>query len=246
MPPSFSPIPTLARITRRLQARHPQRPLKGLTRLANTLDRWLPAYAGPVRFPDGTRMHLDSRNPAERWLIFSGDYQPALTHLLSQHTPRGGYALDVGANLGFYTLKFAQWTGPDGRVAAFEANPALAQRLEEQVTLNDFAHVAVVAQPVHSQAETLTFYISASPGKSSIHSAHVAAPTETLTLQAITLDAYLHQHDWPRLDVVKMDIEGNDCNALLGARETLARFRPVIVFEYWFSTPDTITQQVFD
>lgn len=191
-------------------------------------------------------MHLDSHHSAERWLLFSGDYQPALTFFLKQHTPRDGYALDVGANLGFYTVKLAHWTGPNGRVAAFEANPAMVQRITQQLALNNFSHVDVVPQPAHSQAETLTFYVSSSPGKSSIHNTHVAAPVQALTLQAITLDAYLQQQDWPRLDVIKLDIEGNDCSALLGARASLERFRPVIAFEYWLNTPESVARQAFD
>lgn len=122
--PTLNPAPIIARSTRWLQARFSQRPIKGLTRVSNLLSRWLPPYQGVVHLEDGIYMQPDSRQPAERWLLYSGNYQPALTLILKQRTPSGGYCLDIGANLGFYTIKFARWAGPTGRVVAFEANPA--------------------------------------------------------------------------------------------------------------------------
>jgi FkbM family methyltransferase len=239
----LNPMPLVAAGARRLQALQPGRPVKGLTRFSTWLSHWLPDYQGVIRLPDGIRLEVDSRQSAERGLLIAGDYQPALTHALKQRTPAGGACLDVGANLGFYALKFAQWVGPQGRVAAFEANPALAERIKRHVALNGFPHVDVVCDPVHREVGPVSFYISSSPGKSSIHASHVPDPVRALTLTAITLDTYLQAHDWPRLDAIKLDIEGNDCNALLGARVSLARFRPFIAFEYWHNTPREIAEE---
>lgn len=239
----------IAAMTRRLQAAQPQRPVRGLTRFAALLDRVLPRYQGVIRLPEGAYLQVDSREPAQRWLLYSGSYQPAVTHALRQHTPRGGWCLDVGANLGYYTITLAAWAGSEGRVAAFEANPAMAAQVRANVQLNatrdDFAPVDVVAQPVHHCVGPVTFYVSDSPGKSSVVAGHVRAPVEQLTLEAITIDSYLTAQGWPRLDIIKIDIEGNDCNALLSAETSLSRFRPVIVFEYNFKTPQTVAADTF-
>lgn len=244
------PVPMIAAGTRRLQAAQPDRPLRGLTRFAALLDRWLPRYQGVIRLPGGGRLALDSREPAQRWLLFSGSYQPAITHALHAHTPRGGWCLDVGANLGYYTVVLAAWAGPQGRVAAFEANPAMAAHVRRNIALNapldGFARMDLVEQPVHRRAGPVTFYVSSSPGKSSLVAAQVPAPVERLTLDAIALDDYLSAKAWPRLDVIKIDIEGNDCNALLGAQASLERFRPAIVFEYGFGTPRELAAETFD
>jgi FkbM family methyltransferase len=184
-------------------------------------------------------MLVDSRQPAERWLLYSGNYQPALTAILKQHTPPGGCCLDVGANLGFYTIQFGDWVGSAGRVVAFEANPALVDRVEHNVRLNGFAHVSVVSAAVYDQPGEMAFFISSSPGKSSTHLIDHAV--KQLTVPAITLDGYLSEHPLPRLDVIKMDIEGSDCHALLGAVDTLTRFRPLVVFEYKPTTPPEVT-----
>jgi len=242
----LNPVPVIAAGTRWLQAAQPQRPLRGLTRFAALLDRWLPRYQGVIRLPGGARLAVDSREPAQRWLLFSGSYQPAVTHALRAHTPRAGYCLDIGANLGYYTVMLASWTGPEGRVVACEANPAMAAHTRHNVALNGFAHVEVIEQPVDRQAGPVTFYVSASPGKSSLVAERAGQAVAHLALEATTIDAIVTARAWPRLDVIKIDIEGSDCNALLGARESLARFRPVIVFEYSFATPREIAAETFD
>jgi len=245
VPFSLHPLPVIARITRWLQSLRPRRPLKGATRLANWLHRFLPPYQGVVRLEGGMRMAVDTRFSAERTILLFGSYQPALARLLREHTPPDGHCLDIGANVGFFTLQFAQQVGRAGRVAAFEANPALAERIRDNAALNDFSHVHVVNKAVDRQAGQAAFYISPQPGKSSLLGEHVASPTQTIVVETIIIDAYLEQHDWPRLDIIKMDIEGNDCSALLGARESLTRFRPFIVLEYWYNTPTAIAREAF-
>lgn len=234
----FALVPLIAGVTRRLQARFPERPIKGLTRFSNLLNRWLPAYQGVITLVNGSRMLVDSRQPAERWLLYAGNYQPALTAILKRHTPPGGCCLDVGANLGYYAVQFGQWVGSAGRVVAFEANPVLVARIRHNVLVNAFQHVSIVSAAVSDQPGEIEFHIASSPGKSSVQA--IDGEVATLVVPAITLDGYLSEYPLPRLDVIKMDIEGSDCQALLGAAATLQRFRPLIVFEYKPSTPPEI------
>lgn len=239
-----SPIAAMASITRRLQARRKHQPLRGLTRIANLTHRVFPAFSGVVTLPDTIQMQLDSRISAERSLLFMGDYQPALTALLRDHTSPGAYCVDIGANLGFYALKFARWSGEGGRVAAFEANPIMADRVRENVEINQFQHVDVVQCAVHDNVGELEFFVSASPGKSSLYHNHISDVAQTVNVQTITIDTYVAQHNWSSLDVMKLDIEGNDCRALLGAKQSLTQFRPFVAFEYWFSTPQAIVHEL--
>ena len=233
----MNPYPLITAGTRRLQALYPRRSIKGFSRLSNWLNRLLPPFEGTIHLPDGLRLAIDTHLPAERQVMVSGLYQPALTYFLQQHTPPGAFCLDLGANIGFFTLKLAHWAGPQGRVAAFEANPQMAARVSRNVALN---------RPVDREARQATFYLAANPGKSSLLATQVAAPVDVLTLETIVLDNYLQAQGWNRLDVIKSDIEGNDCNALLGAQAALARFKPLIVLEFWYRTPPEITRECFE
>lgn len=231
-----------ATLTRTWQAHSPQHSKHGLTRFAHVISRLLPAYQGIIELPNHLRMYVNSDEPLQRWLLFSGNIHPELTILLQQHITLGSYCLDVGSNLGFFALHFALWAGEGGRVAAFEANPTLAELIRYNIELNGFSQVEVVNKIVHKYSTTLTFHLSPELGKSSI--IPVPNATESLKLPALSLDDYLEAQVWERLDVVKMDIEGNDSNAILGAERALRRFKPFLIFESPYSnTPQS--QQAF-
>lgn len=191
-------------------------------------------------------MHVDTSVSAERWLLLSGAYHPALSRVLQQHVPIGGYCIDAGANLGFFTIQFAHWVGPSGRVAAFEPNPAMVERVRQNVNINGFTHVDIVPKAIHDQPGIIQFYIDKDPAKSSLDSTAVRRPSEVITAEALPLADYLAEARWPRLDAIKMDIEGNDCRALLAAESALVHFHPFIAFEYKYSTDPALASQVFD
>lgn len=241
----LSIVAAISGVTRWLQAKQPSRPLRGLTRLSNLLGRLLPLYQGSVRFVDGTRLSLDSRQSAERWIIYSGNYQPAVTQILRQYTKPGDFCLDVGANLGFYTIKLGRWVLPGGKVAAFEANPSMINRIRQNIALNNFTHVSVIQKAIHNKLGTSSFYIRADPGKSSIHGHRATESDQQITVETLTIDEFIAQSRWDRLDIIKIDIEGNDCNALLGAAQALRCFRPFIVFEYARDTPPETADAAF-
>jgi FkbM family methyltransferase len=233
----MNPVPALARLTRWLQARQPARPLRGITRFTRAVDARLPAYRDDVRLPSGVIMPLDNRVPAQQSILYSGVYDVALAHVIRQYITPGAHALDIGANLGFFALHMAQWAGANGRVAAFEANPAMLAAIRRALALNPHLHIDLLPNAIHAENGTLTFHIDADPGKSSLLADQVRQPLRTLNVAAITVDHYLSTAGWSRLDVIKCDIEGGDCYALLGARATLTRFRPLVAFEYHDGMP---------
>lgn len=236
----LTPIGT---ITRNLQRVFPKHPIRGMSRLGDLFKAWLPAYESVVTMNHGFKMRLQSAQGAEMGLLLAGVYQPALTHILSQYTVHDGYYLDVGANLGFFSLLFAHWASDSGKVAAFEVNPHMVAQVQDGNALNGF-HIDIVEKAVHNQAgEIISFYVSSSPGKSSIYGEQVSDITQQITVETMTIDAYIQQADWPRVDMIKMDIEGNDCNGLLGASQTIRQHQPFIVFEYWGDTAEEVTQQ---
>ncbi len=227
--------------TRQVQYLSPRRPV-GLTSLSRYLEQWLPPFTGVITLENEVQMQVDTRAKMERELFYAGDRHRVLTYYLRKYTPSGGYCLDVGANIGFYALKFARWVGPAGKVVAFEANPAMVARIEQNRQLNHFDQLTIEARAVHNQAGKLQFYITADPVLSSLDDPTNAQ--QVIEVETVRLDDYLRDAGWPRLDVIKLDIEGYDCQALLGARHSLEKFRPVITFEY-SGTADAAAEELF-
>ncbi|MFQ3647024.1 MAG: FkbM family methyltransferase [Anaerolineae bacterium] len=214
----------------------PHRPVKGLARLARAMSAFCPTAPVEVRLPDGFVMELNCQHATERQLFFSGVYQSSLAQVLRTIVPAGGYVIDIGANLGYYSLLMSKLVGKSGRVAAFEANPYLLARLEADRQRNNFDQLTYYGKAVAERAAEMTFAIARDYGKSSLQADYIKDVQEHISVQTITLDDFIAEQRWPRLDVVKSDIEGSDCQALLGAREAIRRFRPHIVFELWRDT----------
>jgi FkbM family methyltransferase len=239
--PNMSAI--VAHGTRWLQTLQPHRPI-GMTRVSRWLHGLLPAYQGVIRVEDNILFYVDTSYPAERELFYVGDRHRALTYFLKQHTPDAGYCLDIGANMGFYTLKFARWVGQNGRVAAFEPNPTILKRIKANMELNQFSSIDLVAKAIHLEINKVPFFISQDPVLSSMKPSEI--DLEQIMVDTISIDAYMRDVGWNRLDVIKLDIEGSDCNALLGGKETLERFKPFVVFEYQQDTPEAIAHSAFE
>lgn len=225
------PTSVLTAVTRWLQSLSPRRPV-GVTKIMNFVHPHLPRFQGVIQLQGGLKMNVDSDNDSERGVLYAGDKHRAISYLYRQQVKPGAYCIDIGANVGFYTLLLSGLAGESGHVAAFEASPLMRERLQANIALNNLSQVEVVPCAVNDVPGTFTFYLNANPELSSIHQMDDYA--QAIEVEAITIDQFMQEQQWLRLDAIKIDIEGNDCQAVIGARETLARFKPLIVMEYHY------------
>lgn len=145
----------------------------------------------------------------------------------------GAVVLDVGAHLGTHALAFARFVGREGCVIAIDAQTRAFELLALNIALNDAPQVRCVHALVGREAG-YRLVAPEEPGSTNLGavtftgqpSREGAAPF-LLPLPMLRLDDLALQ----RCDMVKIDIEGMEYEALLGARELLARHRPVIYFE---------------
>jgi FkbM family methyltransferase len=156
--------------------------------------------------------------------------EPHVRRVIEQRLSRGGTFVDAGANIGFYSVLAARLVGPEGRVFAFEMMPDTAEILRRHVRLNTVGWVQVVEQALAERnGETVT--ASVEPGKHG--QASIVSPAGgngriTAQVATVTLDTALAEVG--RIDVLKMDLEGAEYLALLGAGQVLAR-TGCVVFE---------------
>lgn len=138
--------------------------------------------------------------------------------------------LDVGANIGLTALVTAELV-PAGRVLAVEGAPrnhaALVRNLEAHAQgLAEAVHCAVGAR----EGDPVRFVDNSAFGHVVAEGTMIASPSTPVPLT--TIDALAARHALARLDLIKLDIEGFEQDALEGARETLARFDPVVFLEF--------------
>jgi FkbM family methyltransferase len=141
----------------------------------------------------------------------------------------GMTVIDVGANIGIYTEFLAACVGPQGRVIAIEPAPDNVHRLE--TAARRLPQVTVVHAGVAARSGSITLYIADDLNVD--HRTYSAEPgRRSIEVRALALDEYIAANE--RIDLIKMDIQGAELEAIEGARRVLTSLHPPhILFEYW-------------
>jgi FkbM family methyltransferase len=162
-------------------------------------------------------------------------HPPALHPAVLGFLPQGGVAIDIGANLGEWTLPLARRVGPSGRVLAVEPAPRAAMALGKSLAANALVQAELVecALGDHKGAAELAVPLVTS-SRSDTGTARIgrAFPGhEIATVKLRRLDSLIAERGLDRVDLIKIDVEGHERLALDGAAATLAQFRPALVLE---------------
>ena len=162
-------------------------------------------------------------------------HPPQLHPALRGFVPAGGTAIDIGANLGEWTVPLARAVGPEGRLLAIEPAPRAAAALEKTLAANALRHAAVLrcalGEADGSAELAMPLVTSARADTGTARVGPAAAGHETLEVPLSRLDTLVALHRLDRIDFVKIDVEGHERRVLDGAAASLARFRPVLVVE---------------
>lgn len=174
-------------------------------------------------------------------------YEPHVTAAIRQVLKPGMVFLDLGASAGYFSLLAAHLVGPGGRVIAFEPGADNARLILMSALVNRFDHLDLYPSAV-ADSET-TFLFDMMLGSNGTLSAEVARAlsTEEITglyyrtlVRTVRLDTVLR--GLPRLDVIKMDIEGAEYRALAGGRHLIDTHRPIIFSEFSPSGLQNVSQ----
>jgi FkbM family methyltransferase len=236
--------------------------VNGLLSLASLMARWLPdswkrglyrvkplsriiraslnrsAPLGLVEVPvaagalAGLKLLLDLQTEKDYWL---GTYEMDLQEAVASRIQPGWIVYDVGANIGYVSLVFAQAVGATGKVFAFEAFPENVRRLQRNLELNPAqAHVEVVAAAVVDAARPVTFLVGPSNGMGKVEGSagrQDVTYTQQLAVPGISLDEFAFAQGHPLPQAVKIDIEGGEVLALPGMSRLLKDARPLLFLE---------------
>lgn len=136
----------------------------------------------------------------------------------------GQVVLDVGANMGYYTLLAAQGVGEEGEVHSFEPVERTFERLSYNVRLNGLRNVRLNRLVVSDSPGEMVVHVAP---ESNIGMSSLAVPacgsTRTEQVRALTVNDYCADHRIDRVDLLKIDTEGAELQVLRGASEVLRR-----------------------
>ena len=145
----------------------------------------------------------------------------------------GSTAIDVGANLGEYSLLAARAAGPDGAVIAVEPNPEMVQRILHNAALSRVANLRIVPLALGSSDGIGTLSVPGDlPALGSLGVRDTGDGRVTrYQVKVKPLDEVLTAEELRRLSVVKVDVEGWEHDVFVGGRRTLTRSKPVVFYE---------------
>ena len=187
---------------------------------------------------NGITFEVDITEGLDLSLFLFGNFQKHVSENKFLRLPENAVIFDIGANVGIMSLYFAK-KAPLGKVYAFEPTHFAWQKLKKNLELNlEIAHNIQTIQTFISSKEKKhneikafsSWKINKEVGQDQ-HPVHGGKPMSTEGVPMTTIDEFVKDQNIARLDFIKIDTDGHEFDVLLGARYSLDKFKPQIIFE---------------
>ncbi|MBV9219402.1 MAG: FkbM family methyltransferase [Methylobacteriaceae bacterium] len=159
----------------------------------------------------GAKMRLyPYNNVCEKRILFTPQYfDAAERHLIKSRIGRDFVFIDVGANVGGYTLFAAAHAGPRARILAIEPQPEIFERLVYNIRQNPFGNVKAIACALADRDGEITLFVDThNRGETSMRIVHSDAVGAQIRVPAKTLASLVRDEGFRRIDAIKLDVEG--------------------------------------
>jgi FkbM family methyltransferase len=178
----------------------------------------------------GPRIQITHADHLQLLIYYLGTFEPYCLPFLRGCAEKGGTVVDVGANIGFYTLESAVAVGSQGRVISIEAAPSHLESLNRNIELNGMKNVSVIGTAVGDAVGQAMLTLPRGDNLGMFTLGDVEGE-ETYLVAIDTMDHLLEHQNIHSIDLIKMDIEGSEFKALRGAARIFEKFRPSLLIE---------------
>lgn len=176
------------------------------------------------------QMYVDLDDQAVGVHIVGANYEPHVTKIFKQYLKPGMSVLDIGANIGYFSMLAASLVGKAGQVVAMEPNMENCKLHQASKNLNEFNQISIMQVAAGKSTGLLTLNSSYSNGTTSTVSNNIDLLMKSKTVPALKID---DQRVFDSgIDFIKIDVEGAEYNALVGAERLIRKFKPIIVSEF--------------
>ena len=166
-------------------------------------------------------------------------YEPYLTELMLSKIKMGDVVLDIGANIGYYAVLFADKVGKKGKVIAIEPDPVNFEILQKNIKENKLFNVVAVQAAVGNENKKMKIFESKENFGDHRMWEETLRPAGTSLDRAVKpvfcrrLDDLLKELEYQKIDFIKMDVQGFESLAIKGGEKIIEKNKPIIFFEYW-------------
>lgn len=183
-----------------------------------------------VKLRSGSSLYVDPSEHLSLLVYYLGTFEPHCMPYLRRHATKGTTIIDVGANIGVYTLEGAAMVGPNGAVISIEPSPPHVTSLIGNIQINRLINVHVIQAAVSDASGQATLRLPKGANRG-MFTLGEALTDESFSVELRTIDSIVREHSSRLISVIKMDIEGSEYRALLGAARTIETHHPAILIE---------------
>jgi FkbM family methyltransferase len=196
----------------------------------------------------GYQIKLDLGDYIQR-SIYLGTFEPCESAQARQYLKPGMTFVDVGANVGYYTLLAASLVGRRGRVLAFEPSPYAFDRLVDAITRNNLSQVCAIQSGLGDGSGERRLFLPSERGN---HSPSMVpnGGGRPINVSVQQLDDWLTEHEVDCVDLMKIDVEGFEPNVIRGAAKYIQQGKVRAILcefnTYWLETNGCSSPQLYD
>jgi FkbM family methyltransferase len=201
---------------------------RALLRSWPLLTRVVPRRHRAHRFSGG-RIYLDVAESPMMLARALGLYEIEKNEALRAFLRPGSVFVDIGGNKGDFALLAGKLVGPSGRVFVFEPAPSNCEWIERSIALNGYRSIELLPIALGDREGEITLHLSRVSGHHSVIGPRSDGTGAAVRVPVRTLDSVLAERGAPRVDVLKIDVEGADMAVLQGATRTLSANRELVL-----------------
>jgi len=214
-------------------------------RIARALYRFLSGVRRAIGLNDSARAkrggihwQLDLREGIDLAIYLFGRFENETVRAYRGLLKPGDTVLDIGANIGAHTLPLARCVAPTGRVIAFEPTDYAYDKLRQNISLNpelagliQAEQIMLVASDDAQVKPQLYSSWQINDTTTDMHPKHGGRLMDTVGARSMTLDQFMATQKTSAVSLIKMDVDGHECQVLRGAHDLLSRDKPLLLME---------------
>jgi len=191
---------------------------------------WWRDFDFTARTSFGMKIVGNTSDPIQKFICYFGVWEPNLTAWIAERLRPGDVFVDVGANIGYFSLLASKLVGEKGRVVAIEASPEVFGLLRRNLELNATRNVRAVNVAISDREGCVQLYSAPGHDSGRTTAAQSWAEEQHFTasskVRAFPLPAVLHEEEIRAARVIKIDVEGYEWQVVSGMAEMLKACRP--------------------
>jgi FkbM family methyltransferase len=194
-----------------------------------------PYIKGKFEYEGLTFYNAIKDSSVESSIITNRGYEPEVLKEMKSTLNNSSVFIDGGANIGFFSLIASKIVGSTGNIIAFEPTPSTFSYLIKNIKINNINNIIPSEKGLSSSTKQLPFLLKKNPEENSIISGkgkNLQDKEEIIMVNTITIDKFCAENKIQKVDLIKLDIEGQELEAIKGAKKTLSINQNVkIIFE---------------